>query len=110
MAYAATHTSSVTSLNQIARGFIAGFASTLMFHQGMLMLLYSAGLTPNMPFVLQPTQPLGVMPLKGMPMGGGWHAAGIATALLVNGAWGLGTGLFLRLGHEQFAPPRPGSA
>jgi hypothetical protein len=44
------------------------------------------------------------MPLKGMPMGGGWHAAGIATALLVNGAWGLGTGHFLRLGHEQFAP------
>ena len=154
MAYAATNTSSVTSLNQIARGFIAGFASTLMFHQGMLMLLYSAGLTPNMPFDLQPTQPLGVpevyslalwggvwgivflwvvghlpqgrlywidsvifgavapslvawfvvMPLKGMPMGGGWHAAGIATALLINGAWGLGTGLFLRLGHERFAP------
>ena len=73
MAYAATNTSSVTSLNQIARGFIAGFASTLMFHQGMLMLLHSAGLAPNMPFVLQPTQPLGVPEVYSLAFwGGAW--------------------------------------
>lgn len=36
-----------------------------------------------------------VMPLKGLPQGGGWHTAGIVTALLVNGAWGVGTGLLL---------------
>ena len=35
-----------------------------------------------------------VMPLKGRPMGGGWHL--LLTALLVNGAWGIGTGLILR--------------
>lgn len=38
-----------------------------------------------------------VLPLKGMPMGGGWHAPLLVTALLVNGAWGIGTALLLRL-------------
>ena len=37
-----------------------------------------------------------VMPLKGMPMGGGWHLSGILTALIINGVWGLGTALILR--------------
>jgi hypothetical protein len=38
-----------------------------------------------------------VMPLKGEPMGGGWALPGLATSLIVNGAWGLGTVLFIRL-------------
>jgi hypothetical protein len=38
-----------------------------------------------------------VLPLKGAPVGGGWRPAGIATGLLVNGAWGVGTAVFLRL-------------
>ncbi|MEO6986116.1 MAG: hypothetical protein ABI155_12300 [Paralcaligenes sp.] len=33
--------------------------------------------------------------LKGLPMGGGFHSAGVITALSVNGAWGLGTAIFL---------------
>ncbi len=37
-----------------------------------------------------------VFPMKGMPAGGGWHAAGLATGLMINGAWGLGTALFLQ--------------
>ncbi|MEJ2690323.1 MAG: hypothetical protein P8130_10320 [Deltaproteobacteria bacterium] len=37
-----------------------------------------------------------VLPLKGRPMGGGWHAPLLITAFLINGAWGVGTGLFLR--------------
>ncbi len=37
-----------------------------------------------------------VLPLKGKPMGGGWHASLVLTALLINGAWGIGTGLFLK--------------
>ncbi len=36
-----------------------------------------------------------VSPLKGLPMGGGFHSAGVITAFLVNGAWGLGTAIFL---------------
>lgn len=37
-----------------------------------------------------------VLPLKGRPMGGGWHLPLLVTAFLINGFWGLGTGIFLR--------------
>jgi hypothetical protein len=37
-----------------------------------------------------------VLPLKGRPMGGGWHAPLLITAFLINGAWGIGTGLILK--------------
>ncbi|MGA3118611.1 MAG: hypothetical protein ABSF90_29815 [Syntrophobacteraceae bacterium] len=36
-----------------------------------------------------------VGPLKGNPMGGGWHLPRLLTAFLSNGAWGIGTGLIL---------------
>ena len=38
-----------------------------------------------------------VLPLKGRPVGGGWHPALLLTAVLINGAWGIGTGLILKL-------------
>lgn len=38
-----------------------------------------------------------VLPLKGHPMGGGWGFPLLITAFLINGAWGIGTALFLRL-------------
>lgn len=47
-----------------------------------------------------------VMPLKGMPMGGGWAPALLLTALLINGAWGIGTGIFLRLMSSWFGGSR----
>jgi hypothetical protein len=37
-----------------------------------------------------------VLPLKGRPMGGGWHLPLLVTAFLINGAWGIGTGVILR--------------
>jgi hypothetical protein len=37
-----------------------------------------------------------VLPLKGIPAGG-WAPRAVATGLLINGAWGLGTALFLRI-------------
>jgi hypothetical protein len=36
-----------------------------------------------------------VLPLKGQQLAGGWHVPLLATAFLVNGAWGIGTGLIL---------------
>ena len=45
-----------------------------------------------------------VLPLKGKPLGGGWHPPLLITAFLINGAWGVGTGLILRL-----LPDRPAS-
>jgi hypothetical protein len=38
-----------------------------------------------------------VAPMKGNPIGGGWHGPMLLTALLINGAWGAGTGVFLNL-------------
>jgi hypothetical protein len=37
-----------------------------------------------------------VLPLKGQPMGGGWHLPGLLRAFIINGAWGIGTGLFFK--------------
>jgi hypothetical protein len=37
-----------------------------------------------------------VFPLKGKPIGGDWHPPLLLTAFLINGAWGIGTGLFLK--------------
>ncbi len=36
-----------------------------------------------------------VAPLHGQPAGHGWHAVGVITGLLVNGAWGIGTAWIL---------------
>jgi hypothetical protein len=38
-----------------------------------------------------------VLPLKGLPMGGGWHLPLLVTVFVINGAWGVGTGCILRL-------------
>ncbi len=38
-----------------------------------------------------------VIPLKGGPIGGGWHLPRLLTAFLINGAWGVGTVLILGL-------------
>jgi hypothetical protein len=37
-----------------------------------------------------------VAPLKGRPIGGGWQPAPLVTAFLINGAWGIGTGLIVK--------------
>ena len=38
-----------------------------------------------------------VLPIKGRPMGGGWHLPLLFLVFLINGAWGVGTGLILRV-------------
>lgn len=131
---------------RIVKWFVAGFIATLIFHQGLLGLLYSAGISPRAPFNVAATAPLGipqvislafwggvwavalapllaklsaspwwlgwvvagaigpsavalfiVFPLKGMAMAGGWDPKLIIGALLLNGAWGLGCAVMLRL-------------
>ncbi len=129
------------------KAFLAGFLSTLIFHQGVLAILHAAGATPRAPYSMDPTRPLQVpavislafwggiwgillwlairgyqgsstywilalvigaiapslvallvvFPLRGQPVGGGWRPEIIIGALLLNGAWGLGVALFLRL-------------
>lgn len=126
--------------------FVAGFVSTLVFHQGLLQLLHVAGLTPATAWNMSPVPPLGVpsvlslsfwgglwgivlwalihkyaggkrwlwgaiwgallpsavalfivFPLKGMPVAGGFDPKLILGALLLNGVWGLGVVLLMRL-------------
>lgn len=43
-----------------------------------------------------------VQPLKGRPMGGGWYLPLLLTVFLINGAWGIGTGLILRVLSGRF--------
>ncbi|MGO9376890.1 MAG: hypothetical protein ACLQBD_32980 [Syntrophobacteraceae bacterium] len=45
-------------------------------------------------------------PLKGVPMGSSWHLPLLLTAVLANGAWGIGTGLILRSQSGRLNRPR----
>ena len=127
-------------------GFAAGFLSTLVFHQGLLTLLWAMGALSRVPYDMHATGPLAVpavislafwggvwgtvigpalqgatggrywwralwlgavapsavallivLPLKGMPVAGGFDPRIIAGAFVLNGAWGLGVGLLMRL-------------
>ena len=127
-------------------GFVSGAVSVLLFHQVIAALLHSIGITPRVPYSMQPTKPLGigqvwslvfwggvwgvllaaalrrladstlviaatifgallpslvawtvVAAVKGQPLFAGGAPKGIAVGLLVNAAWGLGTGSGLAL-------------
>src|ERR1700757_4468950 len=140
------------------QAFIAGFVSTLVFHQGLLALLYLAGAAAHAPYDLRAVPPLGlpavislafwggvwgaaiwsllkhvggapywvwavvigaigpsavalfiVYPLKGMPAAGGWNPKLLGTALLLNGAWGLGLGLLMRWLHHALSRGNAGT-
>ena len=129
------------------KAFLAGFFSTLIFHQGTLAILHAAGATPRAPYSMDSTAPLGVpavlslafwgglwgmilwlviarfqgsasywllaiivgaiapslialfvvLPLKGQPAAGGGKPSLIVGALILNGMWGLGVAIFMRL-------------
>ena len=132
-------------LARLFLGFVAGFIAVLAFHQGMLTLLHMWGVTPRLPFNMEPTHPYGVPQVWSLAFWGGvwgfvfamfdrifprgvgywilallfgailptiaaytlvpWLKGNplpalkpilIAVGMLVNGAWGIGTGLFLR--------------
>ena len=128
------------------KAFVAGFASTLVFHQGLLWVLYAGGFSPRAPWNMTPVPPLHapavislafwgglwgivlwaligassgsaywikavvigalgpslvawfvVMPIKGLGAAGGWDPKIIVGALMLNGAWGIGTALLIRM-------------
>lgn len=138
------------------KAFTAGFIATLIFHQGVLGLLWLAGIAPTAPYNMAATPPFGVPAVLSLAFWGGlwglplwwllrslptrryWPAALAAGAvfptlvailivfplkelpvslqvmiggLLVNGAWGAGTALVLRLLSARKThgkPPHPG--
>jgi hypothetical protein len=54
-----------------AKSFLAGFVSTLVFHQGVLALLNAAGMTARRPWVMAPTRPFGVPAVLSLAFFGG---------------------------------------
>lgn len=48
------------SPTSIAAGFVAGALSVLVFQMGLGALLHGLGITPNTPYSMAPTSPLGV--------------------------------------------------
>ena len=63
------------------KSFIAGFLSALVFHQGLLSVLYAAGVSPRVPFEMTRTAPLGVPAVFSLAFWGGvW---GIALWVLI---------------------------
>ena len=128
------------------KAFIAGFLSTLIFHQGVIALFHVLGAYPHAPFSMAGTHPFGVpqvislaffgglwgvvlwplirkaggaqlwaralvlgaiaptvvafcivFPMKGMAFAAGWDPKMWIGGLIVNGAWGLGLALIMRL-------------
>ena len=128
------------------KAFIAGFLSTLIFHQGAFALFYYYGLSDSGPYDMTPVWPLAVpsvvslafwgglwgiviwglirnaeaagyyvgaiilgaigptalslfviRPLEGLPFAADWNTQVIAGGLVLNGAWGLGVALLMRV-------------
>jgi hypothetical protein len=53
------------------KAFLAGFLSTLLFHQGMLAILHAAGATARKPYAMDPTAPLRVPAVISLAFWGG---------------------------------------
>jgi hypothetical protein len=100
------------SLKALAVGFIAGAVAVLLFHQGMVLVLYLTGQTPNFPWSMRPVPPLGVPAIvNSMFWGGVWGVLfavvaetlprpalwlkGVVFGLL--GPWLLGNGILVPL-------------
>jgi hypothetical protein len=62
-------------------GALAGAASVLIFHQGLLALLYALDLTGRIPYSLRPTQPFGVPQVWSLVFWGGVWGAVFAAML-----------------------------
>ena len=51
---------SPASATRLLLGFIAGFVATLIFHQIGVLVLYLLGITPGMPYNMNPVPPFSV--------------------------------------------------
>ena len=59
------------SARKFPLAFAAGLIAVLLFHQGMLALLYAVGFTLRAPFPLQPTKPFGLPVIWSLAFWGG---------------------------------------
>ena len=61
----------------LVRAFVAGFASTLIFHQGVLGLLHAGGISPRAPYSFAPAGPLHIPSVLSLAFWGGIWAIGL---------------------------------
>lgn len=66
---------------RIFLGFVAGALAVLTFHQGMVELLYLAGLVPRMAFRVAPVPPFGVPLVLSLTFWGGLYGAVFAALI-----------------------------
>ena len=72
----------------IAIGFLSGALSVLVFQFGLAALLHAAGITPNAPYSMTPTQPFGVpQTLSAAFWGGMWGILLYAVLLRAGVGW-----------------------
>ena len=58
------------------KAFLAGFFSTLVFHQGLLAILHATGASPRAAYSMERTAPLGVPAVFSLAFWGGvWGIA-----------------------------------
>jgi hypothetical protein len=58
-------------ISQFVLAFVAGFIAVLVFHQGLLALLYAVNFTTFAPFPTTPTQPFGIPQFLSIAFWGG---------------------------------------
>ena len=77
-----------SSASAALRGFVAGFAATLVFHQGLLELYYLADVLSHPAWGMRPVPPFGVPQVISLAFWGGlW---GVLLALLARALTGSG--------------------
>ena len=81
---------------QFVLWFVAGFVATLVFHQGLLALLYARGISPRPAWNMTATVPLGVPQVISLAFWGGIWAIAIGFGLGRLG-WS-GAGVFIVAG------------
>lgn len=74
------------------KAFVAGFLSTLIFHQGLFAVFFYAGMAPSEPFNLTPVPPIGVPAVISLAFFGGlWGMVlwAIIGRMATTGFWAL---------------------
>jgi len=81
------HGSGASLPRWIVVGFVSGFVSVLVFHQGAAELLHAAGITPRAPWSMTPTAPWGVPQVVSLAFWGGvWGVVFAALLARLDGA------------------------
>jgi hypothetical protein len=69
------------------KAFAAGFAATLVFHQGVHFILYKLGSIPSAPFSMASTSPLHIPQVISLAFWGGVWAVALWPLISPNAGW-----------------------